>query len=120
MDHENPVDTAVNQCLRCGACCAAYTVRFPACEVTQETVEHVPEAFTISIDASRCAMRGTEARNKRCCALTGQIGHRVSCSIYASRPTVCRNFDASWREGVKNYLCDRARAFYGLPPYGEF
>jgi hypothetical protein len=63
-------------------------------------------------------MKGTEPRQRRCCALEGQIGIWVACSIYPSRPTPCRNFKASWEVGVSNQECDRARTIYGLVPFG--
>ncbi|MCG6909007.1 MAG: YkgJ family cysteine cluster protein [Deltaproteobacteria bacterium] len=107
----------VNPCMRCGACCAAFIVRFPAVEMMHDNGGWVPEAFATSIDGSICAMKGTELKHKRCTALEGQIGHRVTCTIYVSRPTVCRSFEASWQEGARNYHCDRARALYGLAPF---
>jgi Fe-S-cluster containining protein len=59
-------------------------------------------------------MQGTNQANPRCVALTGEIGKQVGCSIYANRPSPCREFVAG-DEDV-NPFCDKARAKYGLPP----
>jgi Fe-S-cluster containining protein len=106
-----------NLCMRCGACCAAFRVNLTSSEVIDG---RVPIDFTVSIGELQYAMRGTEQKQKRCCALKGQIGHWAICSIYASRPSSCRNFNASWTKGAPNENCDRARAFYGLVPFGDF
>lgn len=49
-------------------------------------------------------------------ALQGEIGHSVRCSIHPLRASPCRDFQASWVDGVHNERCDRARAAHGLPP----
>ena len=135
-----------NLCMRCRACCAAFRVSFFATEVLND---NVPVNYTVFVNELQYAMRGTEQMRKRCCALNGQIGHRTICTIYSSRPTACRNFNASRAEGemslpgaspgVSIYHfrffrgkprgnkpesrlsenCDRARAFYGLVPFGD-
>lgn len=61
-------------------------------------------------------MRGTERQPPRCVALEGEIGRAVCCSIYGLRASPCREFQASWVDGVHNERCDRARAAHGLPP----
>lgn len=61
-------------------------------------------------------MRGTWARHPRCIALRGEIGHRVSCAIYAQRPAACRELAMSWQSGEPNPQCDKARIAYGLAP----
>jgi Fe-S-cluster containining protein len=75
-----------------------------------------PAELTLKVGPHRAAMRGTESRSPRCVALDGTIGAAVSCSIYARRPSPCREFEASWVNGVRNELCERARAAHGLPP----
>jgi uncharacterized protein len=40
----------------------------------------------------------------------------VTCGIYALRPSPCREFEASWIDGVPSERCDQARAAHGLPP----
>jgi Fe-S-cluster containining protein len=108
-----------NLCKRCGACCATWKVCFPAIEVDTRNTIGVPIEFTVPLSETRLAMKGTELRQKRCCALKGQIGSEVSCSIYPFRPTVCQVFKASWEIGVSNHSCDRARTIYGLVPFGS-
>lgn len=44
----------------------------------------------------------------QCVALRGQVGKKVSCSIYARRPKVCREFE------VGGYDCREARARAGI------
>ena len=61
-------------------------------------------------------MRGTDRSSPRCIALEGEIGRAVHCSIYAKRASPCRDFQASWVDGIHNERCDRARAVHGLPP----
>ena len=61
-------------------------------------------------------MRGTEVRPPRCVALQGEIGDAVHCSIYPLRASPCREFKASWVDGIPNERCDRARATHGLAP----
>lgn len=108
-----------NLCKCCGACCAVWKVRFPAIEANPNNAGGVPIECTIPVSETQLAMKGTEPGQKRCCALKGQIGNWVSCSIYASRPTPCRDFKASWEMGVSNQKCDRARTIYGLVPFGN-
>ncbi len=63
------------------------------------------------------AMRGTEVRPSRCTALLGEVGCGVRCTLYEQRSSsTCREFEASWTDGVPNPTCDAARAAYGLPP----
>ena len=85
-----------NLCKRCGACCAIWKVCFPAIEADTRKTGGVPIELTVPVSETRLAMKGTELRQKRCCALKGQIGIGVSCSIYPYRPAACREFKASW------------------------
>lgn len=61
-------------------------------------------------------MLGTETSPSRCKALAGDVGGTTACSIYALRPTPCREFAASWEFGEINEACDRARVRHGLLP----
>ncbi|PVF74971.1 flagellin N-methylase family protein [Klebsiella aerogenes] len=63
-------------------------------------------------------MSGTNQRQSRCTALSGEIGESVHCTIYHQRPSPCREFAMSGEGGELNEACDRARARYGLPPLG--
>jgi len=61
-------------------------------------------------------MSGTNQKQSRCTALQGTPGESASCSIYANRPSPCREFAMSGEDGKVNEACDRARARYGLAP----
>jgi Fe-S-cluster containining protein len=60
-------------------------------------------------------MRGTLSKPVRCVALKGELGKVVSCSIYAKRPSPCREFDAWLADGTPDERCQQARASVGLP-----
>lgn len=70
----------------------------------------------VEISPFRVAMRGTEAEPRRCVALTGTIGQDGHCGIHPVRPSVCREFEASWSEGRHEPRCDAARLRYGMTP----
>jgi len=64
-------------------------------------------------------MKGTDSPDSpRCVALQGDLGQKVSCSIYEDRPTPCRDFEASFESGVENQRCAQARVAKGMPPLG--
>lgn len=105
-------------CTSCGACCARFRVGFYWREA--ESGEHnaaVPPGFFEELTPILRAMKGTGAKHHpKCVALKGRIGEKVSCSIYANRPTPCRAFPASYEDGKHNPRCDEARRAHGLPP----
>ncbi|SFR37049.1 hypothetical protein SAMN04488070_0147 [Pseudidiomarina maritima] len=101
-----------NACLTCGACCASYRVSFYWGEATGAPEGYVPSELTESFHPHLLCMQGTNQKNPRCVALEGEIGQQVSCSIYANRPSPCREFSIS--ENGSNPYCDKARAKYGL------
>ena len=87
-------------------------------EIDSESGGWVP-AELVEDDAifSRCAhMRGTRDHPRRCDALEGTIGVEVSCSIYALRPSPCRDFAKEADTGRGDARCGDARRWYGLPP----
>lgn len=73
-------------CTTCGACCA-WSDNWP--EFTDETDAHMDG---IPIELCDCDNGRMKCDGNRCLALQGDIGKRVSCSIYAHRPLVCREF----------------------------
>ena len=97
-------------CLSCGACCAAFRVSFYWAETDAHPQGTVPSHQTVAISPYHFAMRGTQQANPRCCALSGEIGQAVSCTIYRQRSTTCREFQAG------DPRCHEARAKHGLPP----
>lgn len=102
-------------CLSCGACCAHFRVSFYAGEC-QSVGGLVPDELVVPISPHLVAMRGTELKPVRCVALEGEVGCQVSCRVYESRSSTCREFSTSWEDGEHNPHCDAARAAYGLPP----
>jgi Fe-S-cluster containining protein len=68
----------------------------------------VPPEMTVPLTARLVRMAGTDAREPRCVALSGEIGRQVSCRIYAQRPSPCREFD------TQHDACNRARQRCGL------
>ncbi len=109
-----------NPCLSCGACCALFKVAFDQTETDEMGGGIVPNQYTVKIDRTRCAMRGTECGNKRCMALEGIVGKQVRCTIYGCRPSSCQSFLASWQKDIVNPICGRARITYGLQPFDPF
>jgi Fe-S-cluster containining protein len=105
-----------NPCVSCGACCAHFRVTFYWGEADPATGAVTPPDLTFKLSPHHAVMRGTEGRAPRCVALHGAIGQQVACTIYEQRPSPCREFQASWVDGVHNARCDRARAAHGLPP----
>ena len=106
-----------NPCMTCGACCACFRVSFYWAEADEAEGGTIPAAMAVRLNDFRWAMLGTEKRQKRCVALQGQIGKHVSCGIYDRRPSQCREFRVSWEDGIRNAMCDRARATYGMQSF---
>jgi len=108
-----------NPCINCGACCASFRVVLPASETSDQPGGFVPVELTELLGNRQRVMRGTcGGLQKRCAALEGTVGLRVSCRVYDQRPSTCRNFRSGWESGVSgNASCDRARALYGLMPF---
>ena len=105
-----------NPCLSCGACCSHFRVSFYFGELESHDGGWVPVAFTSKINDFRACMQGTESGEGRCVALRGTVGQTgISCSIYASRPSPCREFEAWLEDGMPNPDCQRVRAKHGLP-----
>ncbi|MGY2293416.1 YkgJ family cysteine cluster protein [Pseudomonas sp. SDO528_S397] len=108
----------VSPCLNCGACCSHFRVSFfwGECVSSGGTV---PDELVEQINPTRVAMIGTNQKPARCCSLEGEVGQGTRCTIYDQRSTPCREFDASWSQGVANVDCDAARAAFGLAPLAE-
>jgi Fe-S-cluster containining protein len=105
-----------NPCMTCGACCAFFRVSFYWSEADASAGGQTPPHFTAKVSPYTTLMRGTERTPPRCVALHGTIGESVRCVIHPLRPSPCREFRASWVDGLHNERCDRARAAHGLPP----
>ena len=113
-----PVDmSSLSVCERCGACCAAYRVDFHPSELARSAdASGVPAAMAITLTPKLMRMKGTDEAAPRCIALTGKVGQRVGCSIYADRPSPCHEFNPWAALGIVDDACDRARQRHGLPP----
>lgn len=105
----------INPCMTCGACCAYFRVSFYWAEA-DDAGGVVPTQLTEPLTPFLRCMSGTNQRQSRCTALSGEIGESVHCTIYHQRPSPCREFAMSGEGGELNEACDRARARYGLPP----
>jgi Fe-S-cluster containining protein len=82
----------------------------------------VPTELVAEVSPFRVAMMGTCHAPVRCVALEGAVGGANACTIYARRPSTCRDFRASWEDGTHQPGCDQARAAHGLAPLspGDF
>ncbi len=59
----------------------------------------VPSALTEPLTPFLRCMSGTNQRQSRCAALSGDIGDAVHCTIYENRPSPCREFAMSGENG---------------------
>ncbi|MCH9829413.1 MAG: YkgJ family cysteine cluster protein [Gammaproteobacteria bacterium] len=105
-----------NPCLSCGACCAHFRASFYWAEGDDATPDGVPVGLTDQLTPHLRVMKGTDQPGPRCCALLGDIGQSVRCTIHPRRSSVCREFVPSWEDGQHNPRCDSARARWSLPP----
>ena len=111
--HKDPLPP--HPCLSCGACCASFRVAFYWREAERGSSFEVPTHLTVDLDSHLRCMKGTEVKHRPCCtSLRGKIGHKAWCSIYESRPSPCREFQASFENGYPNPRCDEARKKHGL------
>ena len=94
-----------NHCLDCGACCAFFRVSFYWAEAE---ARGIPADLTEPINPRFSCMAGTNQAAPHCAALVGEVGARVSCRIYASRPSPCREVTPG------DARCLTARARHGL------
>ncbi|BBI99473.1 hypothetical protein FGKAn22_11660 [Ferrigenium kumadai] len=70
----------------------------------------VPARLTEPVSPHLRCMKGTATKPVRCIALEGEVGKRVSCSIYSQRPSTCREFDVLEADGSPNPRCAALRA----------
>lgn len=105
-----------NPCLTCGACCAYYRVSFYWAESDPFLGGNIPQHLTTPINQHLVAMVGTTSKPARCCALEGNIGEYVNCSIYPNRPSSCYDVMPSGHNGEIDEKCEKARKAHGLPP----
>jgi len=110
----------INCCERCGACCAFFPVSFPESDLERLCDRRLLTDMSAPLAGARRIMAGTQLAQPRCAALRGEVGVRVNCTIYANRPSTCRNFRRSWEDNQGNSLCDRARGVFGLDQFSQY
>ena len=86
MPQEAQKQQQIPDCETCGGCCA-WSASWPVF-IGDGDGRGIPEDV-IDFEHGRMLSHGS-----RCAALEGQLGRRVSCSVYANRPLVCREFQA--------------------------
>ena len=106
----------MHPCLACGACCAHYRVSLHWSEADPALGGMTPVELTEPCGPHLLAMRGTWQARPHCVALIGEVGQAGGCSIYAQRPSPCRELKAAWEDGTPSPQCDRARQAHGLAP----
>ena len=97
----------MEECQRCGACCAHYRVSFYWAEAWSRGL---PDSIVEKVNAQMACMAGTNRVDPRCIALHGTVGEQVRCSVYDLRPEPCREVLPG------DEKCAVARAHKGLPP----
>jgi Fe-S-cluster containining protein len=98
--------TEESPCTTCGACCASFRVSFYFAEAI---ANHLPETAVERINDRYSCMAGTNSEAPRCMALKGEVGESTVCSVYAQRPSPCREVQPG------DSQCLIARAKHGLP-----
>ena len=106
----------MNPCLSCGACCANSRVVFDVSESDDQPGGFVPACLSAEFTDTLRIMEGTDYARPRCVALSGKVGEKVSCDIYTSRPSPCRDFESHGLAGITNVACNQARRRHGLAP----
>jgi len=104
-------------CERCGECCSAYVI-----QLTQKDLDREPKLFDVSHpiksfeqvtrnpDGVYCRLVNTDNKNRKCPLYEDSIG----CTIYETRPDVCRDFIPSHY----SCLCSRlASAGFKVEPW---
>jgi Fe-S-cluster containining protein len=107
-----PADAPIPDCLTCGACCQSWLcvgVR-PSDNVSSEYCWDITaEGDDETIVVDRYLKRNGETL--ACAALEGNIGERVACTIYETRPAMCRHFEAG------SDRCHAIRRAFGIEPF---
>lgn len=108
-----PPETAIPDCLTCGACCQAFVcvgVR-PSDDLEADRYWNITAETEVGeIVVDRYLRRDGETL--ACTSLEGVIGDHVGCAIYENRPAMCRHFEAGSDRchalrrafGIENFL----------------
>ena len=73
----------------------------------------MPENYTEPVTAVYSCMAGTNQKNPRCIALSGEIGKQVSCGMYELRSSSCKEVQ------IADAQCNKARRAHGMIPLIE-
>ena len=103
METSGSATNVESPCQACGACCS-YSPNWPRFTTEDDAaLDLIPEKFVNE------KLSGMRCDGDRCSALSGRIGLKTSCEIYAVRPEVCRTCMPGDVE------CGMARRRHGLP-----
>jgi uncharacterized protein len=94
-------------CLSCGACCTYFRVSFYWAEA--EALD-MPTDYVEPLTPVYSCMKGTNQKNPRCVALQGTIGEQVSCGMYESRSSSCKEVQ------IADEQCNKARRHHHMIP----
>jgi uncharacterized protein len=97
----------MDECQRCGACCAQYRVSFYWAEAWSRGL---PDLLVEKVNAQMACMAGTNQQQPYCLALQGRVGEQVRCAVYEQRPDPCRQVQRG------DERCTQARLHKGLAP----
>ena len=97
----------MDECLRCGACCASFRVSFYWAEAW---ARGLPDLLVEKVNPQLACMAGTNRLDPRCLALHGVVGEQVRCAAYDLRPEPCREVLPG------DGKCREARQRHGLAP----
>lgn len=100
--------SAEDTCKSCGACCAFFRVSFYWAEG-----EIIPDQMVEPLTAVYSCMAGTNTKQPRCVALSGEIGQQVGCTIYPQRSSSCKEVQ------VGDSQCLKARSAHNMIPLVE-
>ena len=102
----------INPCDACGACCREAFDSVPVGEADEHIATRHPDLIRVHDDGWRDLQRIPTATGSRCVCLrgSGAADAPFRCTIYAERPTNCRDLEV----GSEN--CALARERVGLPP----
>ena len=107
-----PANAPIPACLTCGACCRSHLcvgVR-PSDSVEPDLVWNI----TVETEGKEIVVDRYLKRNEEtfaCTALKGTIGERVECTIYETRPVMCRQIEAG------SDRCHAIRRAFGIEPF---
>lgn len=106
------VDPDDYDCTKCGACCVSDFDSVDYVGITMEEAEEfwerdlgrlLYEERKFGTPMLSMRTKPDPVGNCRCIALDGDVGKRVTCSVYDIRPSACRNFEPG------TAVCDYAR-----------